>query len=259
MASAPPAQTEPWPPPPGSLVHSRPSAKMTRFGRTLPAPWRCLLLRRQRPARPAGAQSWAAGSGPRADGMGASSQKLIGTHRGGPAGPPPSGGDDITLEAAGRDTGQQMPEGWEGPIAGARTLPTPLSGKVAAPRLENILAQQPPGRTAAGTSCTREGAGPPRADPRPTPRVSLHPGPGSQRDSTQPPPPDSQGARCPLIPKFAPSHTHSPASPTSPQPLPLCPRRTVSPLKGSEQTTNVVRLARLWERFGFYEGTPGWV
>ena len=80
MASAPPAQTEPWPPPPGSLVHTQPSAKMTCFGRTLPTPWRCLLLRGQRPARPAGARPWAAGSGPQSDGVGAASSLFPKTH-----------------------------------------------------------------------------------------------------------------------------------------------------------------------------------
>lgn len=80
MARAPPAQTEPWPPLPRSLVHTQPSAKMTRFGRTLPAPWRCLLIRGQQPARPAGAQPWAAGSGPQSDGVGAASSLFPKTH-----------------------------------------------------------------------------------------------------------------------------------------------------------------------------------
>ncbi|XP_065783655.1 collagen alpha-1(I) chain-like [Muntiacus reevesi] len=112
---------------------------------------------------------------------------------------PPQGGDDVTLKAAGRDMGQQRPEGREGLTVGGEDPPhTPLLGKVAAPQLDN---------TPAGTSCTREGPEPPRADPRPAPR----------------------GARRPLIPKFAPSHTHSQATPASPQPLPLCSRRVRFP------------------------------
>ncbi|CAI9175130.1 unnamed protein product [Rangifer tarandus platyrhynchus] len=82
---------------------------------------------------------------------------------------PGSGAKDVTVGTG--PQGSRCPRAGRARLRGARTLPTPLLGKLAAPQLENVPAQQPPGRTPAGTSCTREGPGPPRADPRPAPRL----------------------------------------------------------------------------------------